>query len=159
MAVPLQPRPSPWLMCIFLLFMLFYPFGKDIPHTRSANKIQHNLPRPILHDVVLLILSSLTTQAVSLSSGYMDLAQLTSNIFEKGYYFFTILHSAWSLICHSKKFWYATADLKKREKALLYEGFLNIEIIKTVIINFIYILQVVITYILKHWLMLSIWCK
>ena len=119
MAVPLQPRPSPWLMCIFLLFMLFYPFGKDIPHTRSANKIQHNLPRPILHDVVLLILSSLTTQAVSLSSGYMDLAQLTSNIFEKWYYFFTILHSAWSLICHSKKFWYATADLKKREKAFV----------------------------------------
>lgn len=119
MAVPLQPRPSPWLMCIFLLFMLFYPFGKDIPHTRSANKIQHNLPRPILHDVVLLILSSLTTQAVSLSSGYMDLAQLTSNIFEQGYYFFTILHSAWSLICHSKKFWYATADLKKREKAFV----------------------------------------
>ena len=64
--------------------MLFYPFGKDILHACSANKIQLSLPRPILHDVLLLILSFLTTQAVSLNSGLVDLAQLTSNILEKG---------------------------------------------------------------------------
>lgn len=64
--------------------MLFYPFGKDILYACSANKIQLSLPRPILHDVLLLILSSLTTQAVSLNSGHVDLAQLTSNIFVRG---------------------------------------------------------------------------
>lgn len=116
-------------------------FGKDILHACSANKIQLNLPRPILHEV--LILSSLTTQAVSLNSGHMDLAQLTFNIL-KNYYFFTILCSAWSLIYHSKKLLVCCSrPEKKREKRLLlYEEFLNIEIIITVIINFIYILKV-----------------
>ena len=89
---------SPWL-----LFMLFYPFGNDIHHVHSANKIKLSLPRPTFPRVLPLILSSLPTQAVPLGFRHIDLAQLTSNIVDNRYYLLLILRSAWSLICHSKK--------------------------------------------------------
>lgn len=74
--------------------MLFHLFGNDIFCIYSANTNQLNLPRRSFPDDLSLLLSSLTTRAVSLSFGLIDVAELASNIFDNRDYFFVILHSA-----------------------------------------------------------------
>ena len=55
------------------------------PHCKHNS---NQLAWPTLpHDVLFLILSFLTSQAVSLSFGHIDLAGLASNVFDDSYYY------------------------------------------------------------------------